>query len=226
MHPPVTFAPARVAWGRTDRLRGLVSFQSEGRPIRLAAFLSRRFKLGASSFAPRTQYIHVHVHVAQLEVLAALAVYMSLPSWLAGRRVLHFIDNQGALSNLISCSSKDLDCAWMVHDFAIRAARLSCGVWFDYVRSKANLADLPSRGEFDLLLGMGSVEVLTSVPQRSSWTSIAGPRPSAQPSMWIDSEGVLRAAFPTTTEPSPATDCVRGEGEVRKRTGDYPPIRR
>ena len=144
MHPPVTFAPARVAWGRTDRLRGLVSFQSEGRPIRLAAFLSRRFKLGASSFAPRTQYIHVHVHVhvhvAQLEVLAALAVYMSLPSWLAGRRVLHFIDNQGALSNLISCSSKDLDCAWMVHDFAIRAARLSCGVWFDYVRSKANLA--------------------------------------------------------------------------------------
>ena len=102
----------------------------------MAAFLSRRFKLGASSFAPRTQYIHV----AQLEVLAALAVYMSLPSWLAGRRVLHFIDNQGALSNLISCSSKDLDCAWMVHDFAIRAARLSCGVWFDYVRSKANLA--------------------------------------------------------------------------------------
>ena len=150
-------------------------------------------------FTPRTQYI------TQLEVLAALAVYMSVPSWVAGRRVLHFIDNQGALSNLISCSSKDLDCAWMVHDFAIRAARISCGVWFDYVRSKANLADLPSRGEFDLLLAMGSVEVLTSVPQRRDWTSITGPQQSAKPSTWIDSDGVLRAAFPTTTEPSPAT---------------------
>ena len=150
-------------------------------------------------FTPRTQYI------TQLEVLAALVVYMSVPSWLAGRRVLHFIDNQGALSNLISCSSKDLDCAWMVHDFAIRAARLSCGVWFDYVRSKANLADLPSRGEFALLLAMGSVEVLTSVPQRRDWTSITGPQQSARPSTWIDTEGVLRAAFPTTTDPSPAT---------------------
>ena len=131
-------------------------------------------------------------------MLAALAV-------LAGRRVLHFVDNQGALSNLISCSSKDLDCAWMVHDFAIRAARLSCGVWFDYVRSKANLADLPSRGEFDLLLAMGSVEVLTSVPHRRDWVSIAGSQHSAKPSMWIDSDGVLRATFPTTTDPSPAT---------------------
>ena len=99
----------------------------------------------------------------------------------------------------------DLGCAWMGHDFAIRAARLSCGVWFDYVRSKANIADLPSRGEFDLLLAMGSVEVLAPVPHRRDCVSIAGSQHSAKPSMWIDSDGVLRATFPTTTDPSPAT---------------------
>ena len=117
-------------------------------------------------------------YIGQAEVLGALAVYLSVESFdgdlaglLSGRRVLHFIDNQGALANCISCSSKDDDCAWMVHRLAISTARMACSPWFDYVRSKANIADLPSRWEFELLESMGSTWVETRIPASNDWSS-------------------------------------------------------
>ena len=112
-------------------------------------------------------------------MLGALAVCLSveqftgdLASLLYGRRVLHFIDNQGALSNCISGLSKDEDCAWMVHKLAISTARLSCSPWFDYVRSKANIADLPSRWDFALLESMHSQWVPTTIPDSSGWSTV------------------------------------------------------
>jgi hypothetical protein len=118
-------------------------------------------------------------YIGQAEVLGALAVYLSVENFegdlaglLSGRRVLHFIDNQGALANCISCSSKDDDCAWMVHRLAISTARMACAPWFDYVRSKANIADLPSRWDFELLESMGSTWVATTIPDSNGWSTI------------------------------------------------------
>ena len=37
--------------------------------------------------------------------------------------------------------------------------------WVEYVRSKANLADEPSRGEFSTLVRLGAVEVPFVVPK-------------------------------------------------------------
>ena len=118
-------------------------------------------------------------YIGQAEVLGALAVYLSVEKFegdlaglLSGRRVLHFIDNQGALANCISCSSKDDDCAWMVHRLAISTARMACAPWFDYVRSKANIADLPSRWDFELLESMGSTWVATTIPDSNGWSTI------------------------------------------------------
>ena len=110
-------------------------------------------------------------YIQQLETLAALAVYMSAPSCLlAGKLILHFVDNQGALSNLISCSSRDYDCSWMVHEFALISSRLACGVWFEYVRSAANISDLPSRGEYEYLLRVLRSEwVGTTIPHQPRW---------------------------------------------------------
>ena len=39
----------------------------------------------------------------------------------------------------------------MVNAFYLQLTGLRASVYFDYVPSKANIADLPSRGDFDLL---------------------------------------------------------------------------
>ena len=108
--------------------------------------------------------------------MAALTAYTSIdPRLIAGKLILHFVDNQGALSNLISCSSRDYDCSWMVHEFAIIASKLSLGVWFEYVRSAANIADLPSRGEYAYLLQvLRSRWVPTRTPSSPRWVAPAG----------------------------------------------------
>ena len=36
---------------------------------------------------------------------------------------------------------------------------IDANVWFEYVASEANIADLPSRGDFDKLLEMGAKRV-------------------------------------------------------------------
>ena len=112
-------------------------------------------------FADREQY------VGQLEVLAAVALYTTF--WreveFRGREVIHFIDNTGALYGLMKGYSRDVDSARLVHVFHTICAALGCKVWLAYVASKANIADLPSRGDFDLLLReYGSMRVAPALP--------------------------------------------------------------
>ena len=98
--------------------------------------------------APHTQYIGI------LENLAAAVVAFSLPDVLREQLVLHFIDNQGALSNLVSGTSRDADSRRIVYASALQLARLSCRVWYEWVASAANIADLPSRDEFSFVSRM------------------------------------------------------------------------
>ena len=44
-----------------------------------------------------------------------------------------------------------MDCARLVNTFHLLAAALRCQVWFEWVPSKANVSDLPSRGLMDEL---------------------------------------------------------------------------
>ena len=98
-----------------------------------------------AQFEEREQY------VGQLEVLAAVAAYTSRDTQLRGRDVIHFIDNVGAYSGLTKGYSRDVDSGRMISVFHTMNAALSANVWFEYVPSKANIADLPSRGDFELL---------------------------------------------------------------------------
>ena len=65
--------------------------------------------------------------------------------------------------------SRAVDSARIVH--ALHAWNVGAGVatWFEYVRSKANVADLPSRYEFELLRELGSEEVDVSLPVIDDW---------------------------------------------------------
>ena len=116
-------------------------------------------------------------YIAQLEVLAAISAYFTYPELFVGRRVQHFIDNTVALSALVHGYSGKADLAKMVNAFFLQMAGLRASVYCDYVPSKANIADLPSRGALRELcrvlrrLGMlsAAVRVAASFPPLSSW---------------------------------------------------------
>ena len=86
--------------------------------------------------------------IGQCEILAATAVYSSLPDLFRRRRVIHWIDNTSAISCLIHGYSGKPDSALLVNAFHLFNAGLRADVHFEYVESKSNVADLPSRGEF------------------------------------------------------------------------------
>ncbi|KAL1530356.1 hypothetical protein AB1Y20_001264 [Prymnesium parvum] len=84
--------------------------------------------------------------IMQCEIAAATWVYYSAPHIFKSRRVIHFIDNTGALSALLhGYAARKLDCARMVNSFHLLAASLRLRVYFEWVPSLANVADLPSR---------------------------------------------------------------------------------
>lgn len=105
-----------------------------------------------SQFDAREQY------VGQLEVLAAVATYTSRPEQLRDRDVIHYIDNTGAMNGITKGYSRDDDSARLIHVCHAMMSAIGVNVWFEYVASGANIADLPSRGEFELLHELGSIE--------------------------------------------------------------------
>jgi hypothetical protein len=111
-----------------------------------------------SQFDDREQY------VGQLEVLAAVATYTSRPEQLRDRDVIHYIDNTGAMNGITKGYSRDDDSARLIHVCHAMMSAIGTNVWFEYVASGANIADLPSRGEFELLRELGSIEFDTVVP--------------------------------------------------------------
>ena len=109
--------------------------------------------------------------ITQAEAVAPVVAVLSDPDAFRDREVVHYIDNSGALFGLGKGASRDVPTARLVHVFHALAAALGMLVWFSYVPSKANVADLPSRLEFALLKEMGSQEVreLRWPPATESW---------------------------------------------------------
>ena len=83
--------------------------------------------------------------IGQIEILGALAPYLSAPELFAGKQVIHWVDNTSALSAMTKGYSGVPDSARLVHLFHAwnLGARAAC--WFEYVPTAANPADKPSR---------------------------------------------------------------------------------
>ena len=116
-------------------------------------------------------------YIAELETLAAISVYSTYPDLIQGRRVLHFIDNTVALSALVHGYSGKPDLAKSVNVFYLQMLAFRASVYFDYVPSKANIADLPSRRMFTLLRselsgirGASRVSGTLVVPSVAAWS--------------------------------------------------------
>ena len=87
----------------------------------------------------------------------------------AMRDVNHFIDNTVALSGLVHGYARKLDLARMVNAFHLQMAGLRANAYYEFVPSLANLADLPSRNEFELLEQLGGRHVDVVFPPAADW---------------------------------------------------------
>ena len=87
--------------------------------------------------------------------------------------------NTGALFGLGKGDCKDADCARLIHIFHTLCLALDISVWFEYVASGANLADLPSRGDRELLIEMGSTPF-----SHVEWPDLAADLSSSFQTIW------------------------------------------
>ena len=104
--------------------------------------------------------------ICPLEAVALAAPYCcpELRVHLEGRDVLHFADNMAANAAAMRGDSAAADLARVQSVMHARWHALGLSPWVEYVRSKANLSDLPSRGQYDALVGMGAKRVEFRVP--------------------------------------------------------------
>ena len=139
--------------------------------------------------------------IGQLELLGAVAPYFSLPAEaFEGCDVIHYIDNTSALYGLAKGYSSIPDSAAIIRAFHVANISLVANVWFNYVATKANVADLPSRGALaEMARALRSflpsfslrddvVElVLPPHPSRPSWAEVVAHLPDHRPSVGLGS---------------------------------------
>lgn len=109
--------------------------------------------------------------IGQLELLAAIVAYYSMAPFLTERSVIHFIDNTAAVAGIAKGFSAKPDSARIIHAYHALNVQIGAQVHFEWVKSEANIADLPSRGQFGLLNEFGSRQVPIVIPPISNWLS-------------------------------------------------------
>jgi len=101
--------------------------------------------------------------VGQAELLPVLLCKLSLKSHLSGQRVIFFLDNDGARESLIrgnTCASASVK---MLLECASAEAQLSSHSWYARVPSESNVADGPSRLQFDYVRSLTGANELALV---------------------------------------------------------------
>ena len=119
--------------------------------------------------------------IGQLEILAGLVPYLSpaMQCHIAGREVIHWIDNTSAKAALVYGYSGVPESAPLVHAFHALNLVVRSKPWFEWIPTKANPSDEPSRvdyssGPLELADGIVSQPVPVSLPPMEAWGNVAG----------------------------------------------------
>ena len=102
--------------------------------------------------------------INQAELWPALVARTTWPHLLRGKRLLHFIDNDGARDALIRGYSPVAESNMMVGATWLADTALGTFVWYTRVPSEANLSDGPSRLDFSAVEAMGYLKVEAVLP--------------------------------------------------------------
>ena len=76
---------------------------------------------------------------------------------------------------LVKDYSSDLDSAQLVNTFYALTSALEVDVWFDYVKSAANIADRPSRGQVEFAHEVNAIRIegeRLKFPKLGEWGSV------------------------------------------------------
>ena len=87
--------------------------------------------------------------IGQAEAFAVVLARRALSRFITGRRVLYFVDNEGAREVLIKGSSKSRTLLLLGSIFFEMENKDQSLTWLERVPSASNIADAPSRGEID-----------------------------------------------------------------------------
>jgi len=115
--------------------------------------------------------------IMSLELLSIALGISAFGNMVAGRNVIIYSDNTGAEAATRKGTTKNFDQHSLVHCMWKRFAELHVGVWVVRVPTKDNIADCPSREQYELLGKIGAVEVpafldpVFASPQ--SWKSLS-----------------------------------------------------
>jgi len=111
--------------------------------------------------------------ICSLEEIALVSPYISesLANRFRDSDVLHFADNTAANAAAIKGYSAAPDLAHLVARLHLSLARGRTRFWLEFVRSKANIADAPSRedGDLSLLRSLGAKRVSFTIPSLQGW---------------------------------------------------------
>ena len=100
-----------------------------------------------------------------LEIFAVVVALSTFWVHLQGRSVIVFVDNTGGEHALLRGSAKSSDHNALVHGIWTAALLGNIGLWFERVSSRENIADLPSREEYELLKQLGATWVEPSIDE-------------------------------------------------------------
>lgn len=76
--------------------------------------------------------------------------------------MIHLIDSTAAVAGIAKGYSTKPGSARIIHAYHALNVRMKALVHFEWVKSEANIADLPTRGKFELLREYASTERLSS----------------------------------------------------------------
>lgn len=100
------------------------------------------------------KWITKATYMNQLEILAGPLALQTWSKQLATKQIIHFVDNDAAASSLVKGYSQKSDSCALTGSYWILAAKLALESYIDRVESKSNLADGPSRLNFDTMASL------------------------------------------------------------------------
>lgn len=102
-------------------------------------------------------------YTAAYELLASLGALICIrPETLSGCRVVHFIDSTSAMACVVRAFLRQHDLSLIVDRLWYEAAVMMLEYIVQYVPTRCNLADGPSRDDMALLENMGIEEIVFS----------------------------------------------------------------
>ena len=144
------------SWHHSSKSCAYLFCDARGEPPRVAAVLLLDGTARYTDFEPPSNVLAFFAprsdeQIMGLELLSIALGLSTFGPLLAGRTVRVYSDNVGSEYATKRGSAKKWDHSCIVHSIWRRAVQNKASLWIERVASKHNIADLPSREEYDLL---------------------------------------------------------------------------